>query len=709
MTIQRGTRIVFGLALCLCASVAISPANAQFTTIINVPSDTAPSEIGSNTQLNLSTGGSLATWFTAGASDGTSTNIEVNISGGNTDRYFNAYNGSIINLTAGSIGHSSSAHEGSTFNILGGYVGRFFRADAGSHVNIHAGVIEMDFMALPHSIVNIDGSVFERDLEASANSTVTIRGGDLPVLRAQADSRINLHGGEFFLDGVVIPGLANIGDTAEIDVPAGSRLTMTLADGSVRTFGQVHGDAISPNTIKLIRSNLPSSPHTLNVPTDPAPQGLRPGQTLNLSDGGRLKAKFTAINATMNINGGYVDSNLIADAGSIININGGLVAGNFNALSGSTVNISSGRVTSYFRAESGSTVNLIGGLIDGWARAYANSDFKIMSGRANELEAHSDSHVEMTGGLVEDLIAYSGSRVELRGGQIQEHLYTLSGSKVEVFGGEFYLNGTHLSGLDAPGDSISINLAGDSRLTMTLTDGTVRTFGSVREDGIDDGTLTLTRTNLPIVNDRTINVPGQQAPNGLRPGHVLNVSSGGYIPHAFTAIDATVNLNGGNTSSNLMAETNSIFNINNGNLGEGFHALSGSIVNINGGRVQSNFHANTSSAVFITGGIVERGFNAFPGSTINIFGTSFTLNGIDISADLFPGGTTIVIDRDRVLQGTLADGTEFSFDLHSTPSVFDDYFDPAATLTITLIPEPGTIGLVGVGALGVMRRRRRAS
>ena len=62
------------------AVFATFPADAA--TIINVPPEVAPASIGSDTQLNLFDTGSIQRIFNAGASDGSSTNVELNIYGG---------------------------------------------------------------------------------------------------------------------------------------------------------------------------------------------------------------------------------------------------------------------------------------------------------------------------------------------------------------------------------------------------------------------------------------------------------------------------------------------------------------------------------------------------------------------------------------------------------------------------------------------------
>jgi len=104
-------------------SLLCAPVHAQFTTIIDIddPTDVAPASIGSNTQLNLSADGFIHD-FDAGAVDGSSTDVEVNISGGVLDGFqFTANAGSTINISGGTVMPIVfAAKEGSTLNIFGG-------------------------------------------------------------------------------------------------------------------------------------------------------------------------------------------------------------------------------------------------------------------------------------------------------------------------------------------------------------------------------------------------------------------------------------------------------------------------------------------------------------------------------------------------------------------------------------------------------------
>ena len=101
---SRDTLLCFALFCCF----AIGQAKGQFTTIINVPPDVAPSSIGSDTQLNLFQGIALRFVFSRRASDGTSSNVEVNITGGSVGIFFDANSGSVVNISGGSVGSSFS-------------------------------------------------------------------------------------------------------------------------------------------------------------------------------------------------------------------------------------------------------------------------------------------------------------------------------------------------------------------------------------------------------------------------------------------------------------------------------------------------------------------------------------------------------------------------------------------------------------------------
>ncbi|MEO0531035.1 MAG: hypothetical protein AAF266_10750, partial [Planctomycetota bacterium] len=76
-----------------------------------------------------------------------------------------------------------------------------------------------------------------------------------------------------------------------------------------------------------------------------------------------------------------------------------------------------------------------------------------------------------------------------------------------------------------------------------------------------------------------------------------------------------------------------------------------------------------------------------------ISGTEFFLDGTSVEG--LAEGTSIDFEqRDAILTGTLADGSDFRFDLSSTNTTFGGFFSPDARLTLFRVPEPTTASLV---------------
>ena len=233
------------------------PARAQFSTVINVPPDTAPESIDSDTQLNLSDLGSLPSNFDAGVWDDSSTNVEVNILGGHAGGGLEAFDGSTVNISGGGVG-SFRAYSGSTVNISGGWVGRVF-VETGATVNISGGGVGEGTQANSGSTVNISGGLIDSDFVANSGSTVHITGGTvIENFHANSGSDVNLYGGEFRLDGVPIAGLDTPGDTLAFNLLDGSLLSGTWADGTVFAFTSQVSDRFDDGTLTLRAVSLPA-------------------------------------------------------------------------------------------------------------------------------------------------------------------------------------------------------------------------------------------------------------------------------------------------------------------------------------------------------------------------------------------------------------------------------------------------------------------
>ena len=240
----RGHTIVVWFGVAAALFFLNRAASGQFTTVLDLPPDPNIGDdqsIGSDTQVSIHDGGFVGERFQVGATDGSSTNIEVNLSGGQIGGALKAYGGSVFNVSGGTIGVSADAFAGSVFNFSGGVVDRDFEARSGSQINVSGGTFRASFIAQAGSAVDISGGEFGgirlhtpsmtvsggdlEKLDAFSGSGSTITGGGFFTLRSYAGSSLDFTGGEFLLDGASVSGA--------VDIPSGSVLSGTLSDGSV--------------------------------------------------------------------------------------------------------------------------------------------------------------------------------------------------------------------------------------------------------------------------------------------------------------------------------------------------------------------------------------------------------------------------------------------------------------------------------------------
>lgn len=234
------------------------------------------------------------------------------------------------------------------------------------------------------------------------------------------------------------------------------------------------------------------------------------------------------------------------------------------------------------------------------------------------------------------------------------------------------------------------------------------TGAQVFDLGPSDSALFETVINVPSAPD----IGNSAVIGGDGSATQVNVSEGGSIAQFVTAESGTeVNIRGGSVGGFLMANSGSEVNVAGGEVGAFFQANDGSVVNISGGAIAVGLDADSGSVVNITGGVLN-GFTAGSGSvvnfsggigssygnfasaesggTVNLIGINFVLDGVSLNGDLNVGEPVTIVDRAVTLSGQFADGTPFSFNLNPNPPVFepsDDYFDPGATLTVTLQRE----------------------
>ncbi|QQE11094.1 PEP-CTERM sorting domain-containing protein [Planctomycetota bacterium] len=193
-------------------------------------------------------------------------------------------------------------------------------------------------------------------------------------------------------------------------------------------------------------------------------------------------------------------------------------------------------------------------------------------------------------------------------------------------------------------------------------------------------------------------------------GSIVNVY-GGTVEQYFTALGGSIiNIFDGNIGNNFFAIEDSIVNISGGTIGENFDAGDGSTVNIHGGHfLNSDFHAYNST-LNIHGGTFDDYFSINSRAIMNLYGSNFKLDGIDI-AGIVPGTPFIVPDRgDVVLSATLEDGSAFDITLDnmSPPGFSDVFYGETMALHLVPIPEPTSLALLSFASISLLARRRKS-
>jgi len=141
-----------------------------------------------------------------------------------------------------------------------------------------------------------------------------------------------------------------------------------------------------------------------------------------------------------------------------------------------------------------------------------------------------------------------------------------------------------------------------------------------------------------------------------------------------------VNISGGTNETWLEARANTELTVTGGSIGNHLSAWGNSTVNISGGSIGDYLDADEDSEV-------------------TIFGTGFNFGyGVYADGDLLDEAT---------LTGTLSDGTAFNNQVKIDRSATVTLAAPAA-----VVPEPSSLAMFGIGALGLFgygRRRRQTS
>jgi len=153
-----------------------------------------------------------------------------------------------------------------------------------------------------------------------------------------------------------------------------------------------------------------------------------------------------------------------------------------------------------------------------------------------------------------------------------------------------------------------------------------------------------------------------------------------------------VRLVAGASTDDITVFQNSIFEMTGGEIEDGTLILWGhSQGEISGGRISDDaMRFFGSSRLTITGGDIGPGFRTYEDAEVFIYGSNFQIDGVPV------GYGRILVPMGNLTGDLLAGQIQCSFDTFDRSSV-------------TLVPEPATILLLGLGGLPLLRRRRRSA
>ncbi|MEM7683072.1 MAG: PEP-CTERM sorting domain-containing protein [Planctomycetota bacterium] len=184
----------------------------------------------------------------------------------------------------------------------------------------------------------------------------------------------------------------------------------------------------------------------------------------------------------------------------------------------------------------------------------------------------------------------------------------------------------------------------------------------------------------------------------IEPGFEVGISGG-------STTNIEVNVFGGVVGAGFEANQGATVNVLGGVINPDFLVRGGGAVNIQDGVIAGDVAAILNGQIEIAGGEFNGPVNGFVGSITNITGRSFAFDGQDVTSLLPPNEPFDILFRGGVISGEFVDGTPFSFDVNGIFVDGQDFWDNAAKLTITPVPEPTSAALLLVMGAGVWRRR----
>jgi hypothetical protein len=268
------------------------------------------------------------------------------------------------------------------------------------------------------------------------------------------------------------------------------------------------------------------------------------------------------------------------------------------------------------------------------------------------------------------------------------------------FGIEFKDGGTHnidytikyqnaLVDYSAPGMRTTVNLVDGG----IIADGWfLETFGDSRAN-ISGGSV---ESRLNAYDNSRVTMSGGHVGDLGSFDNSQVIMSGGSVNSLYAYDHSLVEISGGSVRfSDLYAYGGSRVTISGGSLDICLNSFDSSRVIMLGGSVIDDLNIRGASQITLSGGTIGRNFNLEANANLTIYGSDFAIDGSPVGfveiASILGGQRTL--EPYRRLTGTLANG-----------DIINNEFRIGEYASITLIPEPASLLLLGLGGLLIRKR-----
>ncbi|MCA9188793.1 MAG: hypothetical protein KDA99_24375 [Planctomycetales bacterium] len=653
-------------------AVFASSVAGQATRVVNLPADSLPELVYTNTVFNIAEGGRLPDYFRLRFGVWPSQNIDINVLGGSVGRYLQLTPGSRLDLTSGRVGSDLTASEGNFVTISGGVIGNGLTVDNGSQLWIFGSDFRLD--GIPIDGVNHVGDQFAvTELSGNAVLSGTLSDGTPFAFSSFRDQ---------IADGVVTVELAETVPVGEVLMQAEAGIgPQSIRDGQllvaeqsavlpdmfqagrgstlVMRNGAAAGDYLTAVDATVIadNANIGSLATFLDNSTLRMSQGIIGGGLLLGAEsvahvvGSHVDSMQVVEGAIANVANSTIDAWSTVTQGSSLYATDTSIGNNLTVSDHSKVFLTNGQfagrltVTDNSYGELSSVAHAPFDQYVGGVTVEDNSELVVTGDTVIDGIGVVDSHLRLLGGRVESLFLSGGGRsrgsTAVISGGVVDSLYAGRSNSLSLVGGritanrqmagrtpggalsllvsgdDFRVNGEPVPNSGNDGTRVALTVSSGDYLSGTLADGTP--FGFYSESGVLGTNATLTTVSIPD-GPSVITASTDVVPMAIRQGQTINVDEGGHLPDGFRAgYGSVVNILPG------------------GSVGSDFLAI-GAEVELTGGN-DFYFTADWGTRVAVHDGAKNISILASPGSVVSMDGGHASFLRVDSSgsADLTGG------------------------------------------------------------------------